>query len=244
MFASVITLLLATASYALPASTGPSGTYVGSYTVNVLFQKITETVSITADPVKKTATINIGGPLTASCPNEPYTVGPVNSLQVSLLSLNGLTEPGDCLKSQLDSHGGQINYVAYAVNANYIALNIKVQGITATINLYPFKAPQVASTALLKATAPGRALLKVPAPVQSKPFEEQAHDLFVDFEQRFSKVYATEAERTHREKVFTLNLVKINSLNQAAQGTDHLITEHTDRTPEEFSDLMQFRALL
>ena len=149
MFASVITLLLATASYALPASTGPSGTYVGSYTVNLFFKKITETVSITADPVKKTATINIGGQLTASCPNEPYTVGPVNSLQVSLLSLSGLTEPGDCLKSQLDSQGGQItSYTVYAVNANRINLSIKLKGHTEAIDLYPSKAPQVASTAL------------------------------------------------------------------------------------------------
>jgi C1A family cysteine protease len=83
------------------------------------------------------------------------------------------------------------------------------------------------------------ALLFVVAVTAADIFE--AKKLFIQFQQTYNKVYATEAEEQHRFQIFQENLVLAEHRNKEDTAT-HGVTQFMDLTPDEFKS--QFTGFL
>lgn len=78
------------------------------------------------------------------------------------------------------------------------------------------------------------ALVFVSAHFQKLYVNDPDYPTFTDFEARYKKVYATEAERAHRFRIFKENLIRADELNRLNGERAFGVTKFSDLHPDEF----------
>jgi len=75
----------------------------------------------------------------------------------------------------------------------------------------------------------------------SLPTEDEARELFKEFQLKFDRTYISDKEHDFRFRIFQETLNRVEKLNAESTGATYGITKFSDMTPEEFEQKMLTR---
>jgi len=75
----------------------------------------------------------------------------------------------------------------------------------------------------------------------SLPTEEEAKELFEEFQAKYERTYISQKEKDHRFEIFKQSLARVEKLNAESKGAVYGITKFSDMTPQEFEQKMLTR---